>query len=57
VAANVNGTERAFCGSMTAEEVWQKIEAFWLRPRAGRYGEFFALPLGFIPVEDDDAPF
>jgi hypothetical protein len=52
VAANVNGTKRTYCGSMSAEEVQQKIEAFWLQPRPGRYGEFYTLPLGFIPVED-----
>jgi hypothetical protein len=52
VAADVNGTERTYCGAMSAEEVQQKIDAFWLRPRAGRFGEFYTLPLGFIPVED-----
>jgi hypothetical protein len=37
---------------MPAEEVCRKIEVFALRPRAGWYGEFYILPLGF--VMDDD---
>jgi hypothetical protein len=55
VAAKVNGTERTYCGSMPAEEAQQKIEALWVRPRPGRHGDFYALPIGFIP--DDDMPF
>jgi hypothetical protein len=48
--------KRTYCGSMPAEEVWHKIELCGSQPRAGRYGEFFVLPPGFVPG-DEDAPF
>jgi hypothetical protein len=56
VTAHISGIQRSYCGAMAAEEVWHKIEVFGLRPRTGRFGEFFVLPPGFVP-DDEDAPF
>jgi hypothetical protein len=56
VAAHISGVKRTYSGSMPAEEVWHKIEVSGLQPRTGRFGEFFVLPPGFIP-DDEDAPF
>jgi hypothetical protein len=55
-AHRVNGAQRTYCGHMTVEEACGKLDLFHMEPRMGRYGEFFVLPLGFFP-EDENAPF
>jgi hypothetical protein len=53
-AARISGSTRSYCGHMTVEEAWAKIEHFGLEPRMGKFGEFYILPLGFFPATEDE---
>jgi hypothetical protein len=53
VAAQVKGKERVYRGFLPIEEVCHKIEVFGLEPRLGKFGEFFVLPPGMFPADDN----
>jgi hypothetical protein len=54
VFARIDGFYKpSFSGARDAEELHQKILAMGLRPRPGRFGEFYTLP-SILTASDDD---
>jgi hypothetical protein len=54
IFARIDGFyQPTFSGARDAEELHQKILAMGLRPRPGRFGEFYTLP-SILTASDDD---
>ena len=55
MAVNLNGPDRDYCGWATLKDIDHKIDLHRLRPRDGKFGDFYSLPPGTI--DDPDVPF